>query len=255
MCGSFEECVHDNESDRTVDAKDLENTQALTRTKFTEKAANSESNTVEIVCTSSISEGEEVYNTYGPRLSNAQLLVNYGFSIDANEYDRVSWFSVPSVLTQSGLSHSSEVALARVHRIEETWRILLPELVSLRPGFDDPFGRVTQDLDDPYTKGKGVHDLLYIDADGAVSAALWLLLCVGTLLREADRTRLIGSVEISGLTVDFPAGAVRELTQSRSKITFNPEMRTEALLDAASVSWSPSSLPLCDTVSTVLRKS
>lgn len=35
--------------------------------------------------------GEEVFNTYGEDLSNADLLVRYGFMSDVNENDRVSF--------------------------------------------------------------------------------------------------------------------------------------------------------------------
>lgn len=44
-----------------------------------------------MVLSRSISPGDEVYNTYGSRLSNAILLARYGFILEGNEWDVVCW--------------------------------------------------------------------------------------------------------------------------------------------------------------------
>jgi hypothetical protein len=42
-----------------------------------------------MVSNAPVGAGEEVFNTYGDGLSNAQLLVRYGFALDGNEHDAV----------------------------------------------------------------------------------------------------------------------------------------------------------------------
>jgi hypothetical protein len=50
-----------------------------------------EQNTCDMVANAFIAAGAEVFNTYGPALSNAQLICQYGFALDGNEHDDVSW--------------------------------------------------------------------------------------------------------------------------------------------------------------------
>ena len=48
-------------------------------------------NCYEMVSNSPILPNSEVFNTYGDNLSNAQLLVRYGFVLDVNENDCLTW--------------------------------------------------------------------------------------------------------------------------------------------------------------------
>jgi SET domain-containing protein 6 len=50
-----------------------------------------EQNTCDMVANTFIAAGAEVFNTYGPALSNAQLICQYGFALDGNEHDVISW--------------------------------------------------------------------------------------------------------------------------------------------------------------------
>jgi SET domain-containing protein 6 len=50
-----------------------------------------EQNTCDMVASTFISAGAEVFNTYGLALSNAQLICQYGFALDGNEHDVISW--------------------------------------------------------------------------------------------------------------------------------------------------------------------
>ncbi|KAI0080163.1 SET domain-containing protein [Panus rudis PR-1116 ss-1] len=47
--------------------------------------------TCDMVTNRPVAAGGEVFNTYGERLTNAQLLVRYGFALEGNENDMVSW--------------------------------------------------------------------------------------------------------------------------------------------------------------------
>ena len=42
-----------------------------------------------MVVNAAIMPGEEVFNTYGAKLTNAELLVRYGFILDANDNDKI----------------------------------------------------------------------------------------------------------------------------------------------------------------------
>ena len=58
-------------------------------------------NTCDMVTNESVPPFSEIFNTYGEHLSNAQLLVRYGFLLDDNENDTISW-------NAQGLYHFAE---------------------------------------------------------------------------------------------------------------------------------------------------
>jgi SET domain-containing protein 6 len=53
-------------------------------------AADAE-NTCEMVVNAAITPGSEIFNTYGSKLTNAELLVRYGFMLGANDNDVLTW--------------------------------------------------------------------------------------------------------------------------------------------------------------------
>ncbi|KAK0439427.1 hypothetical protein EV421DRAFT_1821113 [Armillaria borealis] len=69
-CGSLKECAHDD--DPSPGSEDLEDH-------------------FEMVSNMHIPSHREVFNTYGETLSNAQLLLRYGFILDVNDNDQVLW--------------------------------------------------------------------------------------------------------------------------------------------------------------------
>lgn len=74
-CGSLQWCLHDDTADpipRSIIPDDADN--------FYEMVANL-----------AIPPNSEVFNTYGETLSNAQLLVQYGFILDGNDNDHLTW--------------------------------------------------------------------------------------------------------------------------------------------------------------------
>lgn len=52
-------------------------------------------------------EVQEIYNTYGPHQSSAQILVRYGFCLEANETDAVVWESNAHVAAACQLPHEA----------------------------------------------------------------------------------------------------------------------------------------------------
>ncbi|KAH9004651.1 SET domain-containing protein [Lactarius hatsudake] len=79
FCGSLSECPHDTENreDMAVPASRAD--------------AADPDNTCEMVANAPAAPGEEIFNTYGASLSNAELLMRYGFMLDANDNDVLTW--------------------------------------------------------------------------------------------------------------------------------------------------------------------
>ncbi|KAJ3880005.1 hypothetical protein F5051DRAFT_483120 [Lentinula edodes] len=78
-CGSLQQCLHD---------RDIEPTLGHPTSGFQQIEKD---NTYDMVSNAAITPHSEVFNTYGETLSNAQLLTRYGFILDVNENDNVSW--------------------------------------------------------------------------------------------------------------------------------------------------------------------
>ncbi|KAH9927019.1 hypothetical protein B0H21DRAFT_839152 [Amylocystis lapponica] len=78
-CGSLDECPH-NRND--IPADDPAPASA---------AAAPTADTCNMVAVRPIALGDEVFNTYGAQLGNATLLARYGFALEANEHNVVSW--------------------------------------------------------------------------------------------------------------------------------------------------------------------
>lgn len=99
MCGSLTECAHDAESEETCGAAHTSRARppaggAAGGEIAVERRLNSddsEEDTCEMVTNATIPPGAEVFNTYGESLTNAQLLIRYGFVLDSNENDTLTW--------------------------------------------------------------------------------------------------------------------------------------------------------------------
>lgn len=79
-CGSISECIHDTPP-----------TSPVVTSNAVSQSIQPTNDVVEMVSTRYIAAGEEVYNTYGSQLTNAQLLARYGFILEGNEWDVISW--------------------------------------------------------------------------------------------------------------------------------------------------------------------
>ncbi|CAE6401786.1 unnamed protein product [Rhizoctonia solani] len=97
VCGSLEACPHDEddqESSNLTDGKtDLENT-------------------CDMVMNAPISAGDEIFNSYDTNMSNSTLLARYGFILEGNEHDYVSWDAtrLPSSVQGCTRAHLEELA-------------------------------------------------------------------------------------------------------------------------------------------------
>ncbi|CEQ38635.1 SPOSA6832_00093 [Sporobolomyces salmonicolor] len=142
-CGALDECPHDREDELRPSEPERGGA-----------ARGQERQTCEMVATDlPVVPGEEVFNHYG-YLSNARLLAEYGFALEANEHDRVVF-------------GSAEVRRARGEEEEErVW---------------EEVQRMTRD---DRTEEATSSEPVYVDADAKLSPTLWLLLARSALVSE-----------------------------------------------------------------------
>jgi len=96
VCGSLEECPHDREDNDGLDSQPTSasafgTTIAKTKSPASCSEAHLADGTYDMVSNAPILPYSEVFNTYGENLTNGQLLVRYGFSLDENENDCITW--------------------------------------------------------------------------------------------------------------------------------------------------------------------
>ncbi|KAJ7069363.1 SET domain-containing protein [Mycena amicta] len=79
-CGSLNRCLHDDDYnvDEDVDPPD---------------SHDGNDDVYEMVSNRPIPANSEIFNTYGETLTNAQLLIQYGFILDVNDNDCLTWTS------------------------------------------------------------------------------------------------------------------------------------------------------------------
>ncbi|BGP12186.1 hypothetical protein JCM10213_009329 [Rhodosporidiobolus nylandii] len=238
-CGAEDECEHDNS--------------ATPPPLSGRRKGKEEEETCDMVATRPIAPGEEAFNSYGPALGNAKLLAQYGFLLEANEHDLVSF--LPSDLfavAELGVSAAAEV------EIEARWRKLLTEEGELVEP-DHPLLAELDEGDDPASSSAAA-SALHVDADARLSLALWALLVVlscppsSPAPSPADLQRLASSLqalaEAEEVEVDMPQEDVQtlrrigelvgRLVRRRIAAQAQPEASAVELLDLAEKTRPPS---------------
>jgi hypothetical protein len=106
--------------------------------------------------------GAEVFNTYGDDLSNAELMCRYGFILDDNEHDKVSWTQTPL--------YTPEVDLT-VDRTEQHRRFfdMMQRAVPHAPQWDE-----SELVYNPVRRPACSRPCFNVNADGSLSHDLWL---------------------------------------------------------------------------------
>ncbi|TFY72295.1 hypothetical protein EVG20_g706 [Dentipellis fragilis] len=173
-CGSLSECPHDD--DLTAGPPDLVPPGAS-------QAGPDVDNSCEMVSNAPIQANEEVFNTYGEKLTNAELLVRYGFALDGNENDFISWTA--EEVWDAGCSggESAWGALNMFMEVVATWRSFQgwtdSALVSNADGAngEDSAGGIGTPRDAPP---------LWLMADGTISHSLWVICALGAMYKTGN---------------------------------------------------------------------
>jgi len=188
LCGSLLECPHD-----------IDMPEALPRGGPPRASLDAE-NTCEMVANTLISPRTEVLNTYGENLSNAELLVRYGFALDGNENDVITWtadevWDASGLAGPSGESSWNGLRTAPTEEVLHTWishpgwadSLLVSNSVSRTHG-DHAAGARASPKNSPAP--------LCLTGDGAISHSLWLLCAFCVLCRRGEHTRVTSTDEV-----------------------------------------------------------
>lgn len=160
-CGSADECPHDREDGVMLGGGNGEKIDGF----------------FEMVANTVIPQSTEVFNTYGETLSNAQLLTRYGFIIDANDNDCVTWtfaevFSVLDIDSKVS-TQGEEVSIGHhiMKRVDDLFAA--PQFLS---SANASGVLVMHDSEGSTVTGSSKPNMLFLDSDGKASVGLWLTL-------------------------------------------------------------------------------
>ena len=148
VCGHWDWCEHERDElgGDAVGARGPKDAQ--TQLAPMSNGREDEDGRIELVAHALVERGEEVFNTYGATLSNARLLIEYGFISEANPWDLSSF--TPDEVLASPVDLDSSTASVR-------------ELVAAADSGDGPLTAA---------QGHEGGDLFF-DADANVSVGLW----------------------------------------------------------------------------------
>jgi hypothetical protein len=192
MCGSLRECYHDREDNGSHghdNDDDMTPLFVAASTVTRERCLKDLDDYYEMVSNAPILPGE-VFNTYGENMGNAQLLAHYGFILDGNEHDTITW-SLKELDDIVGDGSASE----RAHRVARLWQQNIEEWQELLKDSRLVYSHISQATGEAWTSGNA--DVFRLNEDGKISAQLWLycallgLDCVDAASRPTDGEELV----------------------------------------------------------------
>ena len=219
MCGSIRECVHDEDEDGQLGNPRASNS----ATVYVAAAARQKhgkthvtdiremDDCYEMVSCAPIVPGSEVYNTYGDKLGNGQLLVHYGFLLEGNEHDRITFDSEDL----DGLVRSPEER----RRVAELWNRANEEWShGLRQWLTKDSRLVySEACDDGLDRGRQQSNshregssIFRVNGDGKITDGLWLY-CSLVSLDKIGVTRIEEAMKLLGNMVDWQIVAEKEM--------------------------------------------
>ncbi|KAM6502690.1 hypothetical protein JOM56_002667 [Amanita muscaria] len=171
-CGSLHECVHDWDNPPTVLGIDSINTAH----KAVAIADDELESDLFMVSVTAVPSGVEVFNTYGETLTNAQLLTQYGFILEANDNDTLTWD-----IYQLLHDHASGGEQRSVVDIGALWKQLCPSDWSIvsRSGLVYFANADMNVITSPLT----------LNGDGKISHQMWLIVSLHALHRVGKSFR------------------------------------------------------------------
>lgn len=155
--------------------------------------------TCEMVSNSPILPFAEIFNTYGEQLTNAQLLVQYGFALDGNENDVISW----------DIEELQPISETRDRGEDASTKTLLLELLQVWRGREGRWDNSNL-VYEPQSDSEGADTRatqrqrqmkLCINAEAKMSHELWLYCALvsmrhtGLLARTSETSDLLGTME------------------------------------------------------------
>ncbi|GAA5999992.1 protein-lysine N-methyltransferase [Rhodotorula paludigena] len=171
-CGRLEACPHDEET-VTAGAGAL-----------ADGHEDGAEETLDMVSERAIEAGEEVYNTYGAGLANAKLAASYGFLLEGNEHDVLSFhhdevIDVLSFCAIQGTAPELDPMLQQHRAFRDAVATQIDAVLAASASTSAPPSDHEHPLIAPPLSAGG--NSLYFDADARLSPALWALIAVGAL--------------------------------------------------------------------------
>lgn len=127
-----------------------------------------------MVSVSSIPPNVEVFNTYGESLTNAQLLTQYGFILEANENDAIVW-DMEQVLN---LIPDKSITIHDVSPILRSWKQLCQEDWTLASGSSTLY---------LVNAGASGNHSCALNGDGKISHPLWIIVALISISHKNSR--------------------------------------------------------------------
>ncbi|KAG8877300.1 hypothetical protein FRB98_006774 [Tulasnella sp. 332] len=170
-CGSLDVCEHDEEEPIEGSNQGQKGT-LKPRTSQAQHRFTDDSDMCEMVTNAPIKFGDEVFNCYDSGLPNAQLLCHYGFLLEGNSNDLVTWSLdeiIPIPLARHQHAELLSIVRACVHQ-------LLSHKLDILYNPPVPTS----------STGKPVELVFGVNAEGTLSTHLFSLLLVASVMRQQD---------------------------------------------------------------------
>ncbi|CAE6481926.1 unnamed protein product [Rhizoctonia solani] len=239
ICGSLQSCPHDDDQESpglTEGKTDLENT-------------------CDMIMNAPVSTGDEIFNSYDANLPNSTLLARYGFILEGNEHDYVSWDATHLPPSMQGCTLSEELAGIWTEELLNTTSLVYDRRNT--PG-------TSVHTDSTWHARSPTPPHYRINSDGLASVDLWTAAAVcsvkatggnhlgsisKTSLKELARVQVavennedidianIGNLTTACLHLRILANLVQDLCRSRLEGMYKPELSISEcgnLLDVSS---------------------
>lgn len=171
-CGSLHECLHDMEDDISEIPPSASRLPRV-RGESTHAPPTMEFDLYyEMVSNTPIIPDTEVFNTYGETLTNAQLLAQYGFILDGNDNDHLSWdieFAVQFGVNSPGI---------RLPGLKSIWAAVLQNTTQ------NGILRRFSESNLVYHQVESSGDDLRLNGDGKISHQLWVFFALSSFLED-----------------------------------------------------------------------
>ncbi|KAK7035339.1 hypothetical protein VNI00_011870 [Paramarasmius palmivorus] len=205
-CGSLKQCPHDRDIDSSSGPSSGESNADTEELYYTMTATS--------YITGNGIDVTEIFNTYGAQLSNAELMAQYGFILDANEADWIGWDEEEVIEFVQGNKDKHEVVM-------ELWKECQSHFMG------DKLVDTIGDSSVFYVPAEGAgasRRNLSINSDGRLSVQLLILIavawamdncekeditsflldCLGDLLRAGEQAeKELGSTGVTSAVMDL----------------------------------------------------
>ncbi|CCM03037.1 uncharacterized protein FIBRA_05154 [Fibroporia radiculosa] len=230
-CGSLAECPHDRDDQVVIVQSDpLSSSISFSATTY------SDVDTCDMVSVRAIESSTEIFNTYGSKLGNAALLVRYGFALEGNENDFISWdlAEILNLAAPQSIHDGLNIPAISPVAFAALFKSCMSMWTSSRHSFamDDSSLVYRPDCDSKTERSwryEGLCSLLRINSDAQISIQLWLCAVLCTIIQNDFLTRS----ELTALLQTNDASLLNRLVLFFGELT-ELQLRVERVVSSSS---------------------